>query len=165
MRPRFTLKQGFSIVEGMIAVTLISVGLIAVLSLINSSLRLPAIAKDEFLAANLAQEGIEIVRAIRDENWIGGNNFDQNLPEGKWRVHYLETRLLPLSSNPPLLFDPTTGFFQYNSGSETKFRRQINIDRVSDRELRVSAAVTWESRGIPSSLTVEDHLFDWLRRQ
>lgn len=150
-------------VEGLVAGTVILIGLVASLALINSSLRLALIAKDELIAANLAQEGIEIVRAIREENWIAGEPalVNNRLFPGDARVHYLQASLLPYVDTP-LLFDASTGFYQYQSGGETPFRRRIRITQVSPTEIRVVAEVRWATRGLDYSVEVEDHLYDWL---
>ncbi|MFN7088909.1 MAG: prepilin-type N-terminal cleavage/methylation domain-containing protein [Candidatus Paceibacteria bacterium] len=154
-------SNGFSMIEGLVATSIIMIGLVAVFGLINSSLRMIAVAKDELVAANLAQEGIEIVRAIREENWIEDENFNTGLSPGQYRVHYLETRLLPFV-NTPLRFDSNTGFFQYNSGEDTPFYRTISISSISPVEIRVVSQVSWQTRGLPYSVVAETHLFDWL---
>jgi hypothetical protein len=130
-------------------------------------LRLPVFARDELVAANLAQEGIEIVRAIRDEEWIraGGEVWitfpTPRLRDGQWQVHYPETTLF-VFGDTPLLFDENSGFFQYSSGQPTPFKRQITIRTLSPNEIRVTSQVSWTTRGIPFSVDVEDHLFNWL---
>jgi len=162
MAPRISkCEQGFSIVEALIAGSLILTGLIASLALINSSIRLAIVAKDELVGANLAQEGIEIVRSFRDANWIAGRLFDENFTDGNHRVHYLDSAFLPYVDTA-LLFDQNTGFYQYAAGVETPFRRRIRISHVSPSEVRVISRVDWTTRGIPYSVRVEDHLFDWL---
>ncbi|MBI2633940.1 MAG: prepilin-type N-terminal cleavage/methylation domain-containing protein [Parcubacteria group bacterium] len=160
---KYRKSEGFTLVEGLIASGLLVVGMAGVLALINSSLRLAAFAKDELIAANLAQEGVEIVRAIRDENWINDRAFNSGIGVGDFIVHYPETRLLGYQ-DMPLRFDSNTGFFQYQSGTNTVFKRTITIMGVSDNEFRVTSHVRWESRGIPFSVDVEDHLFNWVPR-
>lgn len=61
---------GFTLLEGVIAVGIISVGLIVGLALAYSNLTAAQANSDRIIAANLAREGIEIVRNIRDSNWM-----------------------------------------------------------------------------------------------
>lgn len=57
-------RKGFSLIELMIAVFFVSVGLIGVLAFFNASIQSNAGAKNELIAAGLAQEGNELVRNL-----------------------------------------------------------------------------------------------------
>ncbi len=65
-----TSPQGFTLLETVIAIGIILFGLLSVIALSTSSLIVTTITSNEFLAVNFAREGIEIVRAIRDSNWL-----------------------------------------------------------------------------------------------
>lgn len=61
-------KKGFSIGEVMISSFLLLVGIVAATALIVSNMRVSFDARDTIIAAQLAQEGIEIVHNVRDTN-------------------------------------------------------------------------------------------------
>src|SRR3990167_8327200 len=63
-------SRGFSLVEVTIAIAVLTAAVIGITSLTNYSLRLARVARQQLIAANLAQEGMEIVHALRDTNWI-----------------------------------------------------------------------------------------------
>ena len=63
-------KGGFTLLETIVAVGLIVVGLVAALALITTSLFYVSNIQDRLAAANLTAEGIEVVRNIRDNNWL-----------------------------------------------------------------------------------------------
>lgn len=76
--------RGFTIIEVMMAVTVLSVGIMGVVSAINYNISVASNAVNRTIAANLAQEGIELVRNIRDTNWITpGNAWDDG---GEWET-------------------------------------------------------------------------------
>lgn len=66
-------NKGFTLIELITALSLISIALVAVISLLVSTLKTSKASKDELIAANLAREGIELIRNIRDTNWLKCN--------------------------------------------------------------------------------------------
>ena len=72
-------KQGMSVIEILIAITIISTALVSILSLATFSLRVAIFNKETALAKNLAEETLEQVRNFRDG--ITWNNDD---PENKY---------------------------------------------------------------------------------
>lgn len=63
---------GFSIAEVLIAAAVITVGVLATLNLLYSSRTNERGNRDYIVAAQLAQEGVEIVRNVRDNNFAAG---------------------------------------------------------------------------------------------
>lgn len=68
--------RGQTLLELLIATAVISGGLFAAVTLIFSNLRLSDRDSDSVVAINLAREGIEQARVLRDSNWLAGNPFD-----------------------------------------------------------------------------------------
>jgi len=71
--------KGFTILEMIVAIFLITVGIIGIFALITKTVSNSTVSRDEMTAAYLAQEGIEIVRNIRDSNYINGQDWDETL--------------------------------------------------------------------------------------
>lgn len=63
-------KTGFTMIESLIAVGVILFGLLSLVSLGASSLISGRITSEQFVAANLAREGMEAIRQVRDSNWL-----------------------------------------------------------------------------------------------
>lgn len=76
--------RGQSLTELMIAMSVIIVGLAAASAVILSNVRLQERSADQVAAANLAREGTELAKALRDSNWIAGGAtaFNQGLSSG-----------------------------------------------------------------------------------
>jgi len=156
-------SSGFTLVEALVASGIVMVSVTSILALLTLSLRQASFVQDQLVAANLAQEGLEIVHAIRHDNWLNGRAFNAGLANGDWRVDYLQASLLPWADQP-LSFDSNSGFYQYASGAATNFKRKISItNNPGGRpdEILVQSVVEWTSRGIPFSIVAEDHLFNW----
>ncbi|MDD4860397.1 MAG: hypothetical protein PHR56_09415 [Dehalococcoidales bacterium] len=153
--------KGFTLIESMIAVTLIISGITGLLVLVNRSMGFAMLASNQLIAANLAQEGIELTRNIRDNNWMNNENWLNGLEDGVYQMDYTDDEL-NLYTEQPLLFDETIGY-NYLQGDATFFYRKIELTLINANELRVKSIITWSAKGGKNFETVaEDHLFNWL---
>lgn len=78
--------SGFTLVEVMVAVAVLSVGLIGAANLITYNISNSAKAINKTIAMNLAQEGIELVRNIRDTNWLQGKFDNSGANSWDWGI-------------------------------------------------------------------------------
>lgn len=74
-------SHGFTLVEVMVAVAVLSIGLMGAANLITYNISNSAKAINKTIATNLAQEGIELARNIRDTNFLRVSNRD---PGASW---------------------------------------------------------------------------------
>ncbi|MBI4090961.1 MAG: GIY-YIG nuclease family protein [Candidatus Komeilibacteria bacterium] len=80
---RFLSLTGFTLIEGVIALAIISTALIVGLTLAYSNLIAAQNNSDRIIATNLAREGLEVMRNIRDSNWLRREaNFDKDSADG-----------------------------------------------------------------------------------
>ncbi|HNW96289.1 MAG TPA: prepilin-type N-terminal cleavage/methylation domain-containing protein [Candidatus Paceibacterota bacterium] len=164
-------NSGFTLIESMIAIALIVSGITGLMVLVNRSMGFSTTAFNELAAANLAQEGIELVRNIRDNNWTQQKNWLTGLQDGTYQVDYHDNELIkyseegpeqPLLLEQPLLFDEIEGY-NYTIGDPTFYYRKIELKAVNSNELIVKSIITWSAKGGKNFETVvEDHLFNWL---
>ena len=63
-------------IEMLIAFMVIAVGLFAAAQIVYSNLGLVQRDQDEVVAVNLAREGVELSKQLRDSNWLAGTAFD-----------------------------------------------------------------------------------------
>ena len=64
------------------AITVIITAISSSLALIQSSITATRVGGQQVVAANLAREGLEVVRALRDTNWLKGQSFQVGLVDG-----------------------------------------------------------------------------------
>ncbi len=160
-------NNGFTLIETIVATGLIVVGLVAALALITSSLSYVSDIQNRLVAANLAAEGIEVVRNIRDNNWIQNRAWNYGISTGVFQTYYNSTALTTLvGSGDPLKLD-ANGFYNYEPfGVTTLYTRKIYITNgptadLSTNEMRVISTVTWQKKGATYTSSAEDHLFNW----
>ena len=160
----------------MIAIFIVLTAVVAALSLITNSLSASSVYKDRLIAAYLAQEGIEIIRNIRDKNWLEGEDWDKKLEAGDWQADYTTNVLQTgpgggcdapgyncnLYALTPLRIS-TIGseFYNYTEGTETRFRRQINLTYIDADTLLVSAYVYWEDKKGSHYFGAQEKILGW----
>ncbi len=155
-------KKAFTLLEVVIVTFIISLGLLGVFSLFLQTIKVQNVNKNVLIASQLAQEGIEIVRNIRDENWdIIGNNFDDNLPDGRYAYDYLRNResvddVDDIDTN--LKID--TDFYLIYGSESSPFNRMIEITNNIDY-LDIVCTVQWDERGDKKQYVTQAFLYDW----
>ncbi len=153
-------QKGFTLVETLVSLVILTVALIPILNLSTSASRVNSNLQDNLVASGLAQEGIEVIHALRDTNWFSNQAFDFGLSNGTYQVEWDSTTLLSFGGNPVLNLN--NGKYTYSGGTPTKFNRTVTITKVNTGELKVVSQVTWQGRSNdPKSITAEDHLFNW----
>ena len=153
-------KNGFTLLETIVAIGIIIVGLVSALGLITNALFYVSNIQDRLIAVNLIEEGIEVARNIRDNNWLQNLSWNNGLADGSYQASYNSTSLSAYSGSA-LLFDSNTGLYSYTSGNTTNYVRQISITNLSSYEIRIISTVTWQRRGITYTSSSESHLFNW----
>jgi len=159
-------KNGFTLLEVMITLVVISLGLTGAFMIIKDNFAVASRVKNNMIAAHLAQEGVEVVRNIRDGEWHSSLlNFGDLVQDGdNWAVQWNSNELDSDNSDNFLKIDNTTAIYSYDSGNPTIFKRKIEISSAVDEESFhkiVTVYVNWSERGTPKSVRVEEHLYDW----
>jgi len=162
-------RKGFTLIEMLVVVFVIGIGLIGAMSFFNINLNNQFEAKNELIAAGLAQEGLELVRNIRDYNILSGEKWykldllgetilcqriDYRSLDKSWLWGiYFHKCLGPLISSDKVCLDNATRRYRQCSNSEsanTDFKRSISITRNGDLDaggyLEVTCTVTWNNR-------------------
>lgn len=169
-----TLKRGFTLLEVIIAISLLLVGTTATLLLITRTIRQIGIFPSQLIAAHLSQEGIEIVRNIRDTNFLQGGVWDNGLNTANCstgcEADYTDTAApdpsLPAYSGGRFLQIDGSGFYSYAAGTDTKFKRKITIvpnilPCGASNVLQVTVETTWAEKGQAHSHISQECLHDW----
>lgn len=63
-------KKGQGILEVVFSISVVTIGLISIVSLVLFNINVQNYNHNILIASNLAREGIEIVRNVRDSNWL-----------------------------------------------------------------------------------------------
>ena len=138
----YSSKKGQGLLEAVIAIGIIITGLLAILTLTTANIMTAGEASSHLLANNLAREGVEAVRIIRDSSWlVNPNQTWYNLVAS------------PSDTTAIAVLDPNTFEwtldFQVNSLTEAKaaiWRDTNNVFRQSWQSFPVGSLKTKFSR-------------------
>ncbi len=151
--------RGFSIGETVLSAFVLTAGLLAVSGLVTTSMGSSFASRDSIIATELAQEGIELVRNVRDNDFaIGGTGFTSFSNANKHcRIDYNDpiTSLNCQASQGAAsryTLQYSGGFYQYNNTADEKFSRYIfvNYNNASVSAI-VKSFVYWGTYTPPSS--------------
>lgn len=174
--------SGFTLVETLVAISLLMMAIVAPITLTVQSLRSAYYSRDQITAFYMAQEAIEAVRAIRDGQVLqiaqssngGAIDLFGPIPLGQdFRVDARKSdpaqSIALCSSDPggaciPLQTDGT--LYGYQSGwSNTNFTRTVRAQFVGSGqdELRVTVQVTWKSGTYQSrTFSISENMYRWV---
>ncbi|MCX7589353.1 MAG: hypothetical protein N2Z85_00215 [Patescibacteria group bacterium] len=141
----FKNRRGQALVESIIALSVLTLGFLSLIGLLNNSIGLTKVANENYVATYLASEGIEIVKNIIDNNRLQKIAWNSGLNNGDYEVEYSSLSLQPYQ-NRFLKFDNQNGVYNYSNGTNTIFKRKINIQNLVDA-IKVTSIVSWTSRG------------------
>lgn len=158
-------NKGFTLLEVIIAIFLVLVGITGTFALITKTMGVMAVSSSRLIAAYLSQEGIEVIRNIRDTNWIeGALTWDDGLlcgaPPCDWEADYQAQTLNDEYDGDYLNIDGN-GFYSYSTGIPTKFKRKITIAPDGSDILKVTVMVEWKEKGETYIHTVQENLYNW----
>ena len=180
-------KAGFTLIETLVAITMLTTVIATIMSLVQTSLQANAYAQDQVVAKNLAEEGIEYIRNIRDVNMINGANWLTSIAKdvsspcgniagaGAQATCKVDPFTLAIPStcttsdnSCTLKYDSTNGRYTYASGTLSKFKRSITVQRVDQDSgsglwfsVLVQSTVTWSEPTGTRTYVASEYLFNW----
>jgi len=180
--------RGFTLLETMVAIAILLIAVVGPISLIGDSLHKLYFAKDEIIALNLAQEGVELIRATGASSMLQGQNISQKIMQGAVgptpAVRFVadvdsitaagkpDKALLGCDSacfaNYQSVYLDSNGLYRQENGSpasgwtKTQFKRLITATEIAaTREIKIESNVTWSTGGQQGTITVMESIFNW----
>ncbi len=180
-----TSSPGMTLVETLVAVSILTVAIVAPMTLTMQSLSAAYYARDQVIASNLAQEAIESVRAVRDANILIlalGVSDTCIADVGSPPMHLMcgipidEPFTIDARTDPPDIercsgecakLKTDNNLYGHDNAwtIETPFRRTVHAEYVSGGtdEIRVTVTVTRENavRDAPP-VVLHENLYRWV---
>ncbi|MEF8847019.1 MAG: prepilin-type N-terminal cleavage/methylation domain-containing protein [Candidatus Paceibacterota bacterium] len=170
-------KSGFTLVEVLAVIFVITVGVTGVYSLMQTTMTSSNLVSNKLTATYLAQEGVELVRYVRDSNWLEMRgdpdstiSWDQGFPsesvdEQNYEIDYQELGkddpdLTPCNGVCRYLEVNDQGYYGYNIGKDTRYKRKIALKNDGDK-IKVKVKVIFNHQGKEYSIKVEENMYKW----
>jgi hypothetical protein len=169
MNKYFKFNFGFTLLEAIFAISILIFTLSGSFVLISRISAFSPQLQSKLIASYLTQEGIEIVRNIRDNNWLDPTNPDWNegLGNGEYEVDCNDSDLTSCPSpcdydhNLRFLKIDSNGFYSYDSGVDSNFKRKITISDSGTEKMTVTVEVFWKEKGKLQSVKAVENLYNW----
>ncbi len=139
---RQVARQGFSLMEVMLVVFILSTSLVVFIQVITKSINHSMESRDAIIAAGLAQEGVELVKNIRDNNWAKKRTVFAGINSGT--IDYNDDTCKATSV---ILYYGNSFYNHDGIGSATKFSRRITITGTDTKN--ITSMVIWEKDSFP----------------
>ncbi len=146
---KHTVKQsGFSIIETMLAAFVLTAGITAAVAVFGPSIKFSGLSRDRVIASALAQEGVELIKNVRDNNMLNGAfNADINT-DGTYCMDYKDVK--PSSCGSGQLYRDGIWYVHDVTSVTTYFKRRIVVDNSPDK-IAIRSYVVWHDGTFPSS--------------
>lgn len=168
--------KGFTLIETLFAILIFSASLVSLMAIAGRGIAAANTAREQTVAHYLAQEGIEVVRNVRDTNFINGGwdaDFTQCIETDPCQLDYgsgITTPTLIQCANPTdgCVIDESFDAYVNGGGTPTPYFRKIYIeagalDPINGgvNEYQVVSKISWKSKGVDRLVTMQTLLKKW----
>lgn len=160
------MRKGFTLIEVVIATFILVTGIMGAFGVIQQVTAYVSTSSNRLVAAYLSQEGIELIRNIRDSNWLAGVSWTTGLLdcEAGCEADYNDSSLTSYGGGRYLKLNG--GFYKYcDFGADTKFKRKITVTPAVDPDdidiLKVLVSVEWQEKGSIKRFSAQENLYNW----
>ena len=151
--------------EVIVILFIVSLALVGLLSLIVQNIQSQNYNKGNLIAYQLAQEGTELVRKVRDSNWEAASSTFSNLATGRYFMDYEDTVPQLVSDDSEIILKKDADGFYFHSLASplpvSGFSRDIWLTSLDEHSLRVLSRVFWSEHDRNYFYSLETILYDW----
>jgi prepilin-type N-terminal cleavage/methylation domain-containing protein len=173
-------EKGFTLIEVLVAIFILVVAVTGPMSAAQNSLKASFLARDQVVAYYLAQEPIEALKNLRNNESLEANNWIDNSaiaqcfnPSNKQCSFSVDTGDFRscgsrvFDDEDGLMCDPLAienGFYVQSNGDESKFTRAIFMNELTPDEAEVTVVVEWDASFFVSKrrVIVSESIFNWI---
>lgn len=167
-------NRAFTLVETLVAITVLMIAIAGPLTITNKALRAALYARNQVVANYLAQDALEMVKNIRDNNYLVNGNTTwppASLSSCVSASCTIDTTpsVPTISSGQAILCnDSTTGKFTHicsSPNTPTQFRRTFRLTQspTNVNEYNVAVTVVWSENSIQFTEVLRGPIYNAIR--
>lgn len=170
-------KKGFTAIELVVTIFIFLVGIVGAFGVITYQLRDIKVSNNRTIALYLGQEGVEIIKNIRDTNLIKSmsdpsvswyDGLDAGCYEKDYTGFSFSRACEPCNSFSELRVHTPYGYRHYITGIQvvkSVFKRKIEVQNDIDTEgndyKKITVTVCWENNGKHYQAVVMDNIYGY----
>lgn len=172
---------GFTIIETLVAITVLMIAIAGPLVVASKGLFGAVASKNQMIASHLAQESMEVVKNIRDNNIEGGGGWLDGLSSCTPLQHCDASAIDGSGTSPSIvstcaggggcqIYKGTTGYSHNTGALGSPFTRYFYLHSVSGNgvcvsteECGVTVVVDWNEGAVPYNVVLRSQLTSALR--
>ena len=172
MKKNEKLKFGFTLIETLVAITILSAAVAGPMVLSIKNIGTASVSQDQLVAFYLGQEVFEYARNVRDTNilsessdWLGG------LDVCKTNGCYIDVIKSPVTmvacgTNCPKLDFNGVNYTYKPGGADGNsiFTRTVKIENpvgTNSDEAKISVSVKWTGKYGEKAMNLQDNIYNW----
>ena len=148
---KYNLSSGFSLIEVLIFISILSVFFLAAISVSVTSLRNMKINEHKIIATRYSQELLDWLRAEREEDWV---EFHDN----RMGTYCFNKLVLSWPYNMESCLQSGS---EYSLGSGIQYKREANLSQVSDTQVKINIITEWQELGNTYSVPINTVVAIW----
>jgi type II secretory pathway pseudopilin PulG len=183
-------NAGFTIIETLVAITILMIAIAGPLTVVSKGLTAALYARDQMIGSYLAQDALEFLKNVRDNNKLAGGSITwlNGITNGSTCSQSSPCTVDTISGDPTGI--PTYGIVQCSYGSptcgqmylvssgdlggyshtvsgiKTQFTRTFYVTPSTANptsEAKLVVTVSWKNGTVPNSVVLQNEIFDTYR--
>lgn len=172
-------SKGFTLIEVLIGLFIAVIASVSVAQVIASTNKVVDAGRKTFIATNIAHEGLELTREIRDDTWLSNNNRSKWMslsglcPDTATHTYTIDPEMARVNTvqndSQQELYKQSNGEWTHNknSGTDTGYGRLMTIDCTNVNAVpayvTITSTVSWQAAGTGTrSVDIKEQLYNWL---
>ncbi|MEO6078146.1 MAG: prepilin-type N-terminal cleavage/methylation domain-containing protein [Candidatus Andersenbacteria bacterium] len=164
-------SKGFTLIEVLIGLFIAVIASLSVAQVIASTNKVIDAGRKTFIATNLAHEGLELTREIRDDTWFKNSN------RAAWASAFCSDNTYTIDPNKAMqdgvypgdskkeLYIQSNGQWTHDPGTDTGYARLMTIDCKEATNnpafVTVTSTVSWNGASGQKNVSLTEQLYNW----